>query len=480
MKLNHLAAGVLAASISSAALAADFTAEGKTLTVYTTTKDTDKRIALTETLSFTPSTQPVEGDVTVFVNPKQRYQKFIGIGGAFTDSAAEVFGKLPKAKQKEVITAYYNPDKGLGYTWGRTTIHSTDFSSYSYTYIKEGDKDLKTFSVKPDQKYRIPLIKKALAESGGQLKIFASPWSPPAFMKTNNNMLQGGSLLPEYYESWANYYTKFIAAYEKQGIPIWGISVQNEPMAKQRWESLILTAEQERDFLKNYLGPIMHKSGYADKPIIVWDHNRDLITQRADTIFSDPEAAKYAWGIGFHWYETWAGGEAMHANVEYVARTYPDKPVLLTEATVEKFSQERYQHWPNGERYGESMIRDFNAGSVAWTDWNIILDERGGPNHVQNFCFAPIHGNLEKGELIYTPTYYYIGHFSKFIRPDAQRVATSPSRSTLLATSFLNANNKMSTVVMNKTEKEIAYHLYVGASWAQVKIPARSIQTLVY
>ncbi len=459
---------------------AAFSTHGKSISVYTTAKDTDKRLTLTHTLGFASGKQPPETDISIFVNPNIRYQTMIGIGGAITDAAAETFAKLSPAKQQELMNAYYNKDTGIGYTWARTTIHSSDFSSGSYTYIKEGDKKLSSFSIKHDQQYRIPLIKKAIVAAGGKLPLMASPWSPPAFMKTNKNMLQGGTLLPEYYNAWATYYTKFIKAYEKEGIPIWGISVQNEPMAKQTWESVIYTAEEERDFLKNHLGPVMKKEGLGDKPIVVWDHNRDLINQRVNTIMADPEAAKYAWGIGYHWYETWAGGEPMYKNVAEVNAAYPNKPLILTEASIEKFTQERFQYWPNGERYGSSMINDLNNGTVAWTDWNILLDENGGPNHVKNFCFSPIHADLRTGELIYTPPYYYIGHISKFVQPNAQRVSAVSSRSPLLTTSFLNADNKMATIVMNQSDNEITYNLFVGTDKSVVKIPARAIQTLVY
>jgi glucosylceramidase len=224
----------------------------------------------------------------------------------------------------------------------------------------------------------------------------------------------------------------------------------------------------------------MKKEGFGDRPIVVWDHNRDLINQRVNTILSDPEAAKYVWGIGYHWYETWADGEPMYKNVAEVHATYPDKPLLLTEASIEKFTAERFQYWPNGERYGSSMINDFNSGTIAWTDWNILLDEHGGPNHVGNFCFSPIHADTTKGELIYTPPYYYIGHFSKFIKPNAQRVSSVSSRSPLSTTSFLNADNKMATVVMNSSDTEVTYNLFVGTDKSVVKIPAHGIQTLVY
>ncbi len=448
--------------------------------VYTTAENTELRLAHTATKTFADARQPLETEVSVFVNPAKTFQTFWGIGGAITDASAEVFAKLPAEKQQEMLEAYYDPEKGIGYTLARTPIHSCDFSSASFTYVSDHDKELKTFSIEPDRQYRIPLIKKAIAAAGGELPLYASPWSPPAFMKSNNNMLQGGKLLPEYYEAWALYYTKFIKAYEKEGIPIWGITLQNEPMATQTWESCIYTAEEERDFLKNWLGPVMEREGLGDKNIVVWDHNRDLIHRRASTIFNDPEAAKYAWGLGFHWYESWAGGEEMYHNVGLVNEAYPDKKLLFTEGCAERFRPDGYETWKNAERYGRSMIHDFNNGTVGWTDWNILLDERGGPNHVGNFCFAPMHADTRTGELIYTPSYYYIGHFSKFIRPGAKRVSTATSRSHLLATTFQNESGNMVTVVMNQSDQEISYKLFVGGEAVGETIPPRAMQTLVY
>ncbi|MFA6981159.1 MAG: glycoside hydrolase family 30 protein [Ignavibacteriaceae bacterium] len=452
----------------------------RSITVYSTSSGTDQRITLTEKIAFTKAVQSLESEISVFVNPAKKFQTFIGIGGAITDASAETYTKLPDEKKQEFLTAYYDKNKGIGYTLARTNIHSCDFSSGSYTYIADGDKELKTFNIDHDKTYRIPLIKQAIKTADNKLLMLASPWSPPAFMKSNNDMLHGGKLLPEYYNSWATYFTKFIKVYEKEGIPIWGVSVQNEPMATQRWESCIYTAEEERDFLKNHLGPIMHKKGLGDKKIIVWDHNRDLINHRANTIFEDPVAAKYAWGIGFHWYETWAGGDPMFGNVAKVHETYPTKNILFTEGCVEAFNPEKYNYWANGERYGRSMINDFNAGTVGWIDWNILLDETGGPNHVGNFCFAPVHANTKTGQLIYTPSYYYIGHFSKFIRPNAKRVSTAPSRSQLLTVSFLNEDGKMATVVMNDSDKPVTYNLIVGTSEAKINILPHAIQTLVY
>ena len=451
-----------------------------TIKVYTSADSTNLRLTNSANLVFEKAKTPVENEIYVFVNPKKLHQTFLGIGGAITDASAEVFYKLSKDKQEELLNAYYDKEIGIGYSLIRTNMASCDFSSEIYNYVFDEDKNLKTFSIAHDLQFKIPMIKSALKMAGNSVTTYASPWSPPAFMKSNKNVLNGGFLVPEYYQSWATYYTKFIKEYEKQGIPIWGISIQNEPKATQRWESCIYEPEMERDFLKNYLGPTMAKEKLGDKKIIVWDHNRDLIINRADVIFSDPEAAKYAWGIGFHWYETWTGGNPMYENVKKVNEDYPTKNLLFTEGCVEKFDANKYQLWANGERYGKSMINDFNNGTVGWTDWNILLDQNGGPNHVGNFCFAPIHANTTTNELIYTPSYYYIGHFSKFIAPKAKRISTSVSRSQLLSTTFLNTNGKMVTVVMNTSKQKVTYNLNVNNLNATIEIPANAIQTLVY
>jgi glucosylceramidase len=250
-------------------------------------------------------------------------------------------------------------------------------------------------------------------------------------------------------------------------------------MAKQKWESCIFTAEEERDFVKEYLGPTLHKSGLADKKLIAWDHNRDLIVQRASTILNDPEAAKYIWGIGFHWYETWTGSKMQFENLKRVAESFPSKNLIFTEGCIEKFNFSNLGDWAIGERYGTSMINDFNAGTAAWTDWNILLDENGGPNHVGNFCFAPVHADTHTGKLIYTNSYYYLGHFSKFIRPGAKRIISASSRDQLQTTAFMNTDGKIAVVVMNTSDQKISYHLWLQGKAAETESLPHSITTLV-
>jgi glucosylceramidase len=450
----------------------------KTVKVYTT--DSSKyRLALTDNLQFTDLKQPIEKDVCIFVDPTRKFQTLLGIGGALTDASAETYAKLPKDKQEELMRAYYDKEKGIGYTLARTNINSCDFSSDSYTYVAENDKVLNTFNVQHDQQYKIPFIKEAMKAAGGKLTLYVSPWSPPAWMKDNNDMLHGGKLKPEYNQTWSNYFVKFIKTYEKIGIPIWGLTVQNEPMAIQKWESCIFTAVEEKDFVKKFLGPTLVKEGLGDKKLIVWDHNRDLMNQRAGEILNDKEAAKYIWGVGFHWYEDWSGGTQMYDNVRIVKEAFPNTNLIFTEGCKDHFKFENLNDWTLGESYGRSMINDFNNGTVGWTDWNIVLDETGGPNHVQNFCFAPIHADTRTGKLIYTNEYYYIGHFSKFIQPGAKRISSAASRGALLTTAFLNPDGKIAIVVMNAGDKKIPYYLWIDKKAVSAISLPRSISTLV-
>ncbi|WP_218669338.1 glycoside hydrolase family 30 beta sandwich domain-containing protein [Massilia sp. KIM] len=449
--------------------------------VFTTAEGAPQRFAARTLDAPRPAGQPLETETAVFVDTRQRYQEVFGFGGAITDATAEVYARLTPQAQREFIKAYFDPREGLGYNVLRTTIHSSDFSSESYTYVKDGDRSLASFSIEHDMKHRVPLLRQSLAASksyGTGMRVFASPWSAPAWMKTNKNMLQGGSLLPGDRDLWASYIVKFVQAYEKAGIPLWGLSVQNEPMAKQTWESMLYTAEEETRFLGDHLGPALKRAGLGDKKIIVWDHNRDLLPQRAAHILSDPKARPYVWGVGFHWYETWAKGQPMHRNVAAVHAAYPDVPLIMTEATVEKFDPARLQSWANAERYGSEILADLAAGASGWVDWNMLLDMRGGPNHVGNYCFALLHAT-DDGQLVSTPSYAYMGHFTRYIKPKARRVGATTSRSTLDTVAFRNADGSLAVVVLNKTDAAQRYRLMVDGQEVAVEIPAHAIQTVV-
>lgn len=441
---------------------------------WITAKNTSQRLTKGEDLIFSELLVPSEHEPTIMVDPSKTFQTIEGIGGAITDASAETFYKLPAEKQAEILKAYYSLQDGIGYSLARTNINSCDFSSGSYAYAPEGDTLLEKFSIEHDLAFKVPLIKSALEQTGGQLKLFASPWSPPAWMKSNSNMLQGGKLLPEYYSVWANYYVKFIREYEKQGINVWGLTVQNEPAAVQTWESCIYTAEEERDFVKNHLGPILEKSDLSHVRLMIWDHNRGLMYQRAKAVMDDPDAAKYVWGTGFHWYT----GDHFD-NVRLVAEAWPDKKLLFTEGCGYPFNLDSLNVWKWGEVYGKSVLLDLSNGASGWTDWNILLDETGGPNHVGNFCLAPVIGNTKTGEVIYMDSYYYLGHFSKFIRPGAKRITCSSNSDDLLALAVLNPDGKVAVVVLNLGNKDISFKLWIEGKAVTAQSPQHSIGSFV-
>lgn len=450
----------------------------KSAKVILTNAKTKEKLASKGTVNFVPMAQPKETDACVFVDPDFKYQKLIGIGGAITDASAETLYKMPKAKQQEILDAYYGKD-GLGYTVVRTNMNSCDFSSDSYTYVDENDTSLKSFSVAHDEKYKIPMIKEAQKRIGKNFTFYFSPWSPPAWMKSNKSMLKGGRLEDKYYQNWADYYIKFIQEYEKRGINIWGLTIQNEPMATQTWESCIYTADEEGAFLKNNLGPTLWKNGYKDKKVMIWDHNRDLIYQRATTTLKDPETAKYAHGIGYHWYETWNNKTQLFNNLGETQKAFPNMFLAFTEGCKEQFKFDGIYDVSLGELYGKNMLNDFNQGTALWTDWNVLLDETGGPNHVGNLCFAPIIADTRTGEVHYTYEYYYVGHVSKFIKPNAQRIGNSSNRAALISTTFKNETGELVTVIMNESDNDIDSFLWIQGQAAKLSVPAHSIQTVI-
>ncbi|WNF38530.1 glycoside hydrolase family 30 protein [Bacillaceae bacterium IKA-2] len=406
------------------------------------------------------------------INPEVEYQEWLGFGGAFTEAATYTLSKISFEHRSEVLRAYFNKEHGLGYTLGRTHINSCDFSLENYSYVEDNDTKLASFSIQRENQFVIPFIKDAMKEAGEALTILSSPWSPPAWMKTNGEMNNGGKLKEEYRNLWALYYVKYIEAMEKEGIPIWGVTIQNEPEATQTWDSCRYTAAEERDFIKNHLGPIFEESGFSDKKIVIWDHNRDIMVERATTILSDPEAAKYVWGTGNHWYVS-----EDFENLSIVHEAFPDKHLIFTEGCIEGGVQ--LNAWHTGERYARNIIGDMNNWLEGFLDWNLVLDENGGPNHVGNYCDAPIIADTKTDKVYYNSSYYYIGHFSKFIKPGAKRIGLETNNEDISATAFKNENGEMIVVVLNETEKGQAFTIQFEGKFVEVEIDRRSIATFI-
>ena len=407
----------------------------------------------------------------VWINPEKSFQEIEGFGGAFTEAAANTWQKLSNARREEVLRACFDRNSGHGYTMCRVHMNSCDFALGNYAHAEvHGDVALEHFTIERDRQALLPFIKAAQQMAGTPLKLLVSPWSPPAWMKSNGQMNHGGKLLPQYRAAWAQCFVKFIQAYAEEGVPVWGVSVQNEPMAVQRWDSCIYSAEEERDFVRDHLGPVLENSGLGHVRIIVWDHNRDEMVERASVVLSDPEAARYVWGTGFHWYV-----EDHFDHVQLVHDAWPDKKLLFTEGCQE--GGPHTGEWEVGERYACSMINDLNRWTVGWIDWNLLLNSKGGPNHVGNYCSAPLLADTENDEVQPQVSYAYIGHFSRFVLPGARRILCAATKQALECTAFLNTDHTVVVVVMNRSEEEVQFNVKIRDGVWAVRLPPRAIAT---
>ena len=396
-------------------------------------------------------------------------------------------------KKEEILKAYFS-EEGLNYSIGRTHIGSCDFSFGHFNYCDTEDPELKNFSLKCDEDYLIPFIKAAYRYKGKDIPLMGSTWSPPAWMKTNHDVLHGGSLKKEYYGVFADYLVKYVQAYRQQGIEISMLTVQNEAKAIQRWESCVYTAEQEQEFIVDYLYPALKKAGLEDVKIIIWDHNKERVFTRARTILSNETANQAVSGIAFHWYS----GDHFE-NLELCREQFPDKDLLFTEGCVELTTAETSMAvkaaesggklvsvskapWEFGECYAHDMMGNFNHGMTAFLDWNLLLDTQGGPNHVNNFCSAPIMCDAKNNECYLQPSYCFIAHMSRYIPVGSKRIAHSSYTSDLEVSTFLTPEQKTVVVVLNKNEKDIPFCLKdeVSNSIADFVSPAKSISTLIY
>ena len=407
------------------------------------------------------------------VDSTRRFQTIEGFGGAFTEAAARVWQALPEAARQQFLVDCFDPHRGHGYTLGRVPMGSSDFALGNYAHVETpGDVELASFSIERDRQALLPFIQAALRVAGRPIKLLASPWSPPGWMKSNGEMNHGGTLLPQYRDAWARCFVRFIRAYEAEGVPLWAVSVQNEPQATQRWDSCLYSAEDERDFVRDHLGPALHAAGLGHVRIVIWDHNRDALVERASVVYADPEAARYVWGTGFHWY-----GADHFDQVQLVHDAWPDKALLFTEGCQE--GGPHIGEWEVGERYARSLINDINRWTVGWIDWNLLLDEHGGPNHVGNFCSAPILADRASGTLMHQSAYWVLGHFARFVRAGARRVLCASTRHEVEATAFANPDGSRVTVAANRHGHAMHLALRVDDGMWTIELPARSISTFV-
>ncbi len=418
------------------------------------------------------------------------YQEVLGFGGAFTESAAYNYSLMDDKTKERFMKAYFDDEEGIAYNFGRTHINSCDFAVDIYNYVQDGDKTLETFDISRDKKYIIPFLKDALKYAKEDIFLFASPWSPPAYMKDNNSVLKGGKVLEEYKETWALYYAKYIKAYKEEGIDIKAISIQNEPNARQTWESCSYTAEDEADFIEKYIIPVFDREGLSDIKIIIWDHNKERVYDRAKKTLSNPKVNEKVWAVGHHWYS----GD--HFDGLRIVYEQLKKPLISSEncGSIKEKVQDGGLNL--AERYGKEIAENFNNYDIAYCDWNLMLNQNGGPYHnrtattnaipgvvfddVEGGCFAPILYDADKNSIELTPVYYYIGHFSKFVKKGAKRIAYSKYTDDLTVGAFKNPDGEIVVVVMNTSDIQLPAIIRNNDTCTKVDIEAHSIATIKF
>lgn len=408
---------------------------------------------------------------TTIIQSSQVYQTWLGFGGAVTEASAYNLSKISKENKSKILQSYYNEKQGLNYTYGRVHMNSSDFSLGNYDYVDENDISLESFSIEHEEKYVLPVLREINQLTRKPLSILVSPWSPPAWMKTNGEMNNGGKLKEEYYPLWARYFAKYIRAMKEKGMDIWGVTVQNEPAAKQVWDSCLYSAEEEKEFVK-HLSKELKKAELEDVKIIIWDHNRDILFKRADGVLKDPVANQAVWGVGNHWYVS-----EDFAQLSKVHEKYPDKHLIFTEGCIEGGVQ--LGAWHTGERYARNIIGDMNNWLEAFIDWNIVLDSKGGPNHVGNYCDAPVIIDAENDDIHFNSSYYMIGHFSKWIKTGAKRIGFELNNSSLYGVAFKNLDNSIIEVLLNETEEEKRIVTEIEGEKAEIYLPAHSLNTII-
>jgi glucosylceramidase len=434
--------------------------------------------------------------------PDQTFQTMTGFGGSFTESSAYLLNNLSPENRLKIIAAYFG-DEGAKYSLTRTHINSCDFSLTNYAYVEEADAELKDFSIQHDREDIIPMIKEAMKNSKEGFKIISSPWTAPPWMKDNNHWV-GGKLLPEHYSTWALYFSKYIQAYKEEGIDVWGVTFENEPLGNgNNWESMHFSPDEMVDFVKNHLGPQLAADG-LDVKILGYDQNRgEELNQWVDKMYQDDSSAQYFSGTAVHWYAStvdWFG-----ESLQYAHQKGPDKHLIQTEGCIDA----EVPHWKDDKwywskeatdwgwdwapehqkkdhpkyvpayRYARDMIGCMNNWVDGWVDWNMVLDKQGGPNWFKNWCVAPVIVDPEQDEVYFTPLYYVMMQFSRYIRPGAVRIGFENPISDLMMTSAKNPDGTIAVIVLNMGNDTKEFRLEMGNQFSLMSIQGQALQTIL-
>jgi glucosylceramidase len=466
------------------------------VTIYETSEAGNKLTKISESIV-------TENSSTIQLKPNQKFQTITGFGGSFTESSAYLLNKLSKKNRDTILHAYFS-EEGANYSLTRTHMNSCDFSLSQYSYSPvEDDMELEYFTIKEDKDDLIPMIKDAMQVSKDGFKIIASPWTAAPWMKDNKKWV-GGKLLPKYYDTWALFFSKYADAYKEEGIDIWGFTVENEPHGNgDNWESMHYSPEEMTTFVQHHLGPKLEADGKGDLKILGYDQNRAGLKEWVDVMFKDEASSKYYDGTAIHWYESTY--EVFPEALQYAHHKAPNKYLIETEGCIDSqvpewnndawywkkeatdwgwdWASEKDKHlhpkYAPVNRYARDIIGCLNNWVDGWVDWNMVLDKQGGPNWFENWCVAPVIVDPEKDEVYFTPLYYTMAHFSKYIRPQAQVIGLESSDSELQVTAAQNPDGSIAVVVFNEGKTKKSFKLQLGEKEAFINIDAQALQTII-
>lgn len=444
-----------------------------------------------------------QNKILVSINPEKTYQTILGIGGSFTQATGYLLQNLSKEKRNEILNAYFSND-GAQYSLTRTHIASCDFSLYNYSYsTKENDWELKDFSIKEDYKHLIPIIKEAQSISKEGFNIIASPWTAPPWMKDNNAFV-GGKLKKDCYEVYALYFLKYLQAYKNEGINIWGVTPVNEPHGNgNNWESMYFSPKEMTNFVQNYLGPKLEKENFNRVNILGYDQNRAGLKEWVDVMYDNPSSAKYYAGVAVHWYESTY--DYFPDALNYAHNKNTSKLIVQTEGCIDAevpvwqndawywqknatdwgwdwaSEKEKYLHpkYAPVHRYATDLIGCLNNWVNGWIDWNMVLDKQGGPNWFKNWCIAPIIVDTKSNEIYYTPLFYVMTHFSKYIRPHSKKIDCKASSKDIMVTAVINPDKSIAVVVFNHTNEKKTLEIKLEDKIALISINDQALQTII-
>ncbi len=405
--------------------------------------------------------------------PELTYETFEGFGGAVTEAAGYVYSLMDRNQKKQVVETYFSKEE-MNYRLVRIHMDSCDFCLDTYEAMSDPlDTELKSFTFERTEKYIIPMLEDIKKAAGEELKLMLTPWSPPAFMKTNGSRKEGGRLKPEYRQMWAEYICRYIQEFKDRGYMVQRISIQNEPKAIQTWDSCLFSAQEEKEFLRDFMYPAMQAHGYEDIEIFIWDHNKERIYERVRDVVDDSTRHMVA-GAAFHWYS----GDHFEA-MELVRRHYPDVKMIMSESCLEYrlFDEKNIENITN--KLCHEIIGDLNHGMCAFYDWNLLLDEQRGPNHVGNYCHAPFLYNTKTGQLMPQKTQKQYYHFTHNIVPGSVRIAFTKYTEEIDATAYRTPEDKIVVILLNKSDRPLPVNFRMDGKAAEVILLRKTMATCV-